>query len=398
MKALLLENIHQSAKVNLENAGFEVELLPHALNEQELSEKIKGVSILGIRSKTQVTAKVVDSADELQCVGAFCIGTNQIDLEHCKKNGVAVFNAPFSNTRSVVELALAEMIMLMRQIPEKNARLHTGEWSKTAHGSNEVRTKNLGIVGYGNIGSQLSVLAESIGLNVYFYDLEEKLALGNAIQCHSLDALLEISDIVSMHVDGRVSNDLLISEREFSKMKDGVVFLNLSRGKVVDIEALTNNLKSGKIKGAAVDVFPIEPKANSEQFESPLQQFPNVILSPHVGGSTEEAQVDIAGFVPTKLARYIQQGNTQNSVNFPNLQLPSFEGSHRLIHIHKNVPGIIAKINNILAKHNINILGQHLKTDEQIGFVILDINKEYDRTLLKELEDIEHTIRFRVLY
>ncbi len=397
MKALLLENIHPSAKTNLEKAGYEVDLLSHALNEDELSERIKSYHMLGIRSKTRVTDKVIAAADQLLAIGAFCIGTNQIDLNSCREKGIAVFNAPFSNTRSVVELALAEMIVLMRQIPEKSTALHAGKWSKSAVGSNEVRGKNLGIVGYGNIGSQLSVLAESIGLNVYFYDLEEKLALGNAIQCQSMQELLELADVVSLHVDGRGSNELLITETEFSYMKEGVVFLNLSRGKVVDLDALEVNIRSGKIKGTAVDVFPSEPKSNDEPFESNLQNLPNTLLSPHVGGSTEEAQVDIAGFVPTKLMRYVEKGNTQNSVNFPNLQLPEFVGAHRLIHIHKNVPGIIAKINNILAHHHINILGQNLKTDDQIGYVILDINKQYDSALLSELEAIEHTIRFRTL-
>ena len=398
MKALLLENIHSSAKEKLESAGIEVELLETALSESELIVKIKDFEILGLRSKTQVTKNVINAADKLLAIGAFCIGTNQIDLLSAKNNGIAVFNAPFSNTRSVVELVIGEMIILMRQVYDKSVGMHNGKWNKSAVGSNEVRGKKLGIIGYGNIGTQLSILAEALGMEVSIYDLEEKLTLGNTAQSNALEALLKESDVISLHVDGRKENKFLVGKKEFGLMKEGVVLLNLSRGEVVDLEELAINLKRGKVKGTAVDVFPVEPKSNNELFESPLQGLPNTILTPHVGGSTEEAQENIAGFVPSKLVAYLERGNTQNSVNFPELRLPPIGETHRLIHIHKNVPGIIAKINILLANYEINILGQHLKTDESIGYVITDIDKKYDAKLLEELRSIENTIRFRLLY
>lgn len=395
---LLLENIHPYAEKMLKEEGYNVKIHSGGLDENELCEKIKNVSVLGIRSKTQVTKKVLDHANRLMMVSAFCIGTNQIDLVSCLKKGVAVFNAPFSNTRSVVELAIAEIIMLMRNIPDTSQKMHEGKWKKSASGSNEVRGKKLGIVGYGNIGSQLSVLAESFGLDVYYYDITEKLALGNATKCNSLKELFNIADIITLHVDGRPDNNMIIREKEFKAMKDGVIFLNLSRGGVVDIKALKKNIDSGKVRGAAVDVFPEEPKSNTEPFKSELLMVPNTILTPHIGGSTQEAQRNIAEFVPNRIIEYINSGSTSNSVNFPNLQLPAFENAHRLIHIHHNLPGILAKINNILAKHEINIVGQYLKTNEHIGYVITDIDKEYDSELIKELRSIEQTIKFRVLY
>lgn len=398
IKVLLLENVHPIGVELLEKEGFTVEEYPAGLDEEELAEKIKGVSILGIRSKTQVTSKVLENADRLMAIGAFCIGTNQIDLEAAQERGVAVFNAPFSNTRSVVELAIGEIIMLTRNIFDKAVLMHEGKWDKSASGSKEIRGKKLGIVGYGNIGAQLSVVAESIGLDVYYYDLEEKLALGNATKLDSLKELLQTSDIISLHVDGRPENKNVIGETEFKLMKDGVIFINLSRGHVVDIQALKTNLESGKIKGCAVDVFPEEPKSNKDPFESELKGLPNTILTPHIGGSTEEAQENIGNFVPNRIMEYINTGTTTNSVNFPNLTLPRLQNAHRLIHIHKNVPGIIAKINQLFAKHEINIAGQYLKTNEKIGYVITDIDKAYSKDLIKELRAIDHTIKFRVLY
>jgi len=398
IKVLLLENVHPKAMSIMKEEGYNVETYSGALDEHELSEKIKDVSILGIRSKTKLSAKVLEHANRLIAVGAFCIGTNQIDLEACLTKGVAVFNAPFSNTRSVVELAIGEIILLMRNLPDRIGEMHRGEWNKSAQGSYEIRGKKLGIVGYGNIGAQLSVVAEAIGFDVYYYDIVEKLALGNATRCDSLQELLATCDIISLHVDGRKENDHLIGEKQFGWMKHGSIFLNLSRGRVVDIDALRMQLQDGKIAGAGVDVFPMEPKTNAERFESPLQGLPNVILTPHVGGSTEEAQENIGSFVPGKIINYINTGSTTNAVNFPNLQLPILENAHRLIHIHHNKPGIIATINKILASSEINIVGQYLKTNEQIGYVITDIDKAYDAQLIKELKGIEGTIRFRVLY
>lgn len=398
INVLLLENVHPVAVEALRSEGFRVETHAAALTEEELIQKIKDVSVLGIRSKTQVTAKVLEHANRLMAIGAFCIGTNQIDLKAATNKGIAVFNAPFSNTRSVVELALAQMIMLMRQVVEKSNKMHQGVWDKSAHGSYEIRGKKLGIVGYGNIGAQLSVLAESMGMNVFYYDLEEKLALGNATKCRSLKELLEQVDIVSLHVDGRVSNTNIIGAREFSWMKRGVIFINLSRGHVVNIEALKEYITRGVIGGCAVDVFPYEPVSNNEAFISPLRNLPNTLLTPHIGGSTLEAQENIGRFVPGKFIDYINTGSTSNSVNFPNLTLPTLDNAHRLIHIHENVPGILARINNVLANHGINIVGQYLKTNEQIGYVITDIDKAYDKDVIKELRTIEHTIKFRVLY
>ncbi len=395
---LLLENVHPIAVALLKAEGFSVETYHAALTEEELIQKIKNVSVLGIRSKTQVTAKVLEHANRLMVIGAFCIGTNQIDLQEATKRGIAVFNAPFSNTRSVVELAVAEMIMLIRNIVDKSAKMHDGIWDKSARGSYEVRGKNLGLIGYGNIGTQLSVIAESLGMKVFYYDTEEKLSLGNAVKCKSMKEVLQVADIVSLHVDGRESNTNLIGPTEFAVMKKGVIFINLSRGHVVDIQALRDNILSGKVAGCAVDVFPHEPASNDEEFVSELRGLPNTILTPHIGGSTVEAQENIGNFVPAKIMDYINTGSTSNSVNFPNLTLPTLENAHRLIHIHQNVPGILAKINQVLADHGINIVGQYLKTNETIGYVITDINKEYDKEVISRLRAIEHTIKFRVLY
>lgn len=398
IKVLLLENIHPNAKTYLSEEGYPVELLPHSLSEDELCEKIKDVSIIGIRSKTQLTRKVIQHAERLIGVGCFCIGTNQVDLEACLERGIPVFNAPYSNTRSVVELVIGEIIMLMRGIPVKNKKMHAGEWAKTAVNSNEVRGKSLGIIGYGNIGSQLSVLAESMGMRVFFYDKVDKLALGNATRCSTMRELLNKSDIVSLHVDGDPQNRNIFGEAEMKMMKKGALLLNLARGFVVDVKALEENLRSGHIRGAAIDVFPSEPKSNTEPFNSNLLGLDNLILTPHIGGSTQEAQEDIAAFVPDKLIRYVNTGDTFASVNFPNLQLPSQKEAHRLIHIHDNVPGIMAQITQVLSEHKCNIVGQYLKTNETIGYVIMDIDRQYDKQVTKALRAIDHTIKFRVLY
>lgn len=398
IKVLLLENIHQNAVKIFRNEGYQVEHIKKSLSDNELAEKIKDVSILGIRSKTHVSKKVIENAKRLIGIGAFCIGTNQIDLDEALLKGVAAFNAPFSNTRSVVELALAEIIILMRNIFPKSNALHSGEWDKSASNSNEVRGKKLGIIGYGKIGSQLSILAEDLGMEVYFYDNSEKLALGNAKKCNTLKDLLKISDVVTLHIDGSNHNTNFIDEKEFKLMKPGVIFLNLSRGHVVNLEALIKNIKSNKIRGCAIDVFPHEPESNDEKFYSDLQNLPNVILTPHIAGSTEEAQENIGEFVPSKIIDFINNGNSVFSVNFPEIRLPSFENAHRLIHIHENVPGILAQINTIFSKRNINIIGQYLKTNEKIGYVITDISKKYNPELINDLKNIKHTIKFRVLY
>lgn len=398
IKVLLLENIHPDGVEKLKEEGYQVDIHPSGMTEDELCEAIKDVSILGIRSKTQVTKKVVKAAKRLHAIGAFCIGTNQIDLVACLDQGVAVFNAPFSNTRSVVELAIAEMILLMRNIPDKATAMHQGKWDKSAKNSYEIRGKKLGIIGYGNIGSQLSVVAEALGMKVQYYDLEEKLALGNAHRCKTLFELLNSSDVVSLHVDGRTENGQFIGEEEFSIMKEGVIFLNLARGPVVDIAALKKHIDQGRIRGVGIDVFPEEPLSNQDEFISALRGTPNMIMTPHIGGSTTEAQENIADFVPTRIMEYINTGSTSNSVNFPNIVLPILQNAHRFIHIHLNEPGVLAEINQILANHSLNIVGQYLKTNEQIGYVITDINKNYDETAIEDLKKINGTIKFRVLY
>lgn len=398
IKVLLLEGVHQDAFSKLKDEGYSVELLAESLGEEDLSKKIKGIHILGIRSKTQVTKKVLESADKLMAVGAFCIGTKQIDLEACKEKGVVVFNAPYSNTRSVVELAIGEIITLMRKVFVRSTELHNGIWKKTAAGSFEVRGKTLGIIGYGNIGAQLSVLAESMGMKVVFYDMVEKLALGNAVKLSSMREVFEVADVISLHVDDSPENKNLIKAKEFAQMKDGVVFINLSRGFVVEIPALVAAIKSGKVSGAAVDVYPKEPKSNDEPFESELRGLPNVILTPHVGGSTMEAQVDIADFVPKQIMDYMNTGNSFGSVNLPAIRVPQQLKAHRFLHIHSNVPGVMAQVNNVLAKYKLNIVGQYLKTDEKVGYLITDVDNNYDKEVIKELKDIKETIKFRVLY
>ncbi|HLW74825.1 MAG TPA: phosphoglycerate dehydrogenase [Gammaproteobacteria bacterium] len=399
LKVLLLENIHPEAVAAFEREGYAVEALPGSPPAAELAEWLADVSILGIRSKTQLDEAALANAKRLLTVGAFCIGTNQIDLEACERRGIAVFNAPFSNTRSVVELALAEIILLMRGMPAKLKQMDQGVWDKSAEGAHEVRGKRLGIVGYGNIGMQLSVLAESMGMQVCFYDVTERLALGTAQKCASLDELLQGSDVVTVHVDGRKENRGLIGDREFARMREGAVFLNLSRGHVVNLPSLRAHLESGHLRGAAVDVFPEEPSGNGERFDQhPLHGLPNVLLTPHIGGSTLEAQQDIGRFVSGRIIDYVNTGSTENSVNFPAIRLPPQTQAHRLIHLHENVPGILARINQALAAHGANILGQYLKTHERIGYVITDIDGNYSDALLGEIRQIPHTLRFRVLY
>ncbi|HKW88133.1 MAG TPA: phosphoglycerate dehydrogenase [Candidatus Acidoferrales bacterium] len=397
-KALLLENVHPHAAKKFRESGFQVETSLQSADEDSLCRKLEGVSVVGIRSKTKITDRVLAQARSLTAVGAFCIGTDQIDLEACTKRGVAVFNAPYSSTRSVVELILGEILLLARGVFGKSQRLHRGQWDKSATGSNEIRGKKLGIVGYGKIGSQLSVLAETLGMEVYFFDVEERLILGNAKKCSSLPHLLKVADIVTLHVDGRPENRDLFGQKEFRQMKAGAIFLNASRGFVVDETALAENLKNGRLRAAAMDVFSREPRGNQETFTSPLQGLEQVILTPHIAGSTEEAQKAIGIFVMERIVDYMNSGNTLYSVNFPNVQLPKISEAHRLIHIHENIPGMLAQLNKAFAAHKANILGQYLKTTESIGYAITDISTTYHRAILEELKSIPRTIKFRVLY
>ena len=396
-RALLLENIHPDARARLAKDGCQVDTLPRALTEDELVSAVDGVQLLGIRSGTHVTERVLDAAPGLLAIGAFCIGVNQIDLAAASRRGVAVFNAPFSNTRSVVELALAEIIALTRRLTDKNRQMHAGEWDKSAAGSHEVRGRRLGIVGYGNIGGQLSVLAEALGMTVVFFDTADKLALGNARRCGTLQELLEISDVVTLHVDGRPGNSGLFGAAEFDAMKPGSLFLNLSRGFVVDHASLRRHIESGRLAGAAVDVFPAEPRGRGEEFVSALRGLPNVVLTPHVGGSTEEAQQDIGEFVAGKLLDYLDTGATSLSVNLPGVALPVVPGTHRLVHLHQNVPGVLAKINQLLAEHDANIEGQLLGTRDELGYVLTDIGTEYTAGMLARLQAMDVTIRLRTV-
>ncbi len=395
---LLLEGVHKDAVKLFEEEGYNVTYQTSSMTEDELTNALLDTQIIGIRSKTDLTEPIINKANKLLCIGAFCIGTNQIDLGAAAKNGVAVFNAPFSNTRSVVELAIAEMILLIRNLPDKIMAMHRGRWEKSAENSHELRGKKLGIVGYGNIGSQLSVLAEAMGLDVYYYDLDDKLPLGNATRTGSMKELFKTVDIISVHIDGRPSNTKLIGKKELDWISKKTIFLNLARGKVVNTTALKQAIDEGRILGAGVDVYPSEPNSNDEAFEDEMAGARNTILTPHIGGSTMEAQEHIGNFVPNKIINYVNTGNTSGSVNLPNVQLPSFEGSHRFLHIHYNKPNIMATINNILAKYDINIDGQYLKTNETVGYVITDIDTKYKKDIMEELKNIEGTIRFRVLY
>lgn len=396
-KALLLENIHPLAVESLQKAGFEVELRKGALSEDELIEALDGVDLLGIRSKTAVTKKVIDARPSLTAIGCFCIGTNQVDLTYAAKHGIAVFNAPYSNTRSVVELVIGNIICLMRRIPAHTHHMKHGVWDKSAAGSHEVRGKTLGIVGYGNIGSQLSVLAESLGMRVVFYDLEEKLALGNAQSCATLNELLEQADVVTLHVDGRKENTGFFGEEQFAAMKDGALFINLSRGFVADLDALKKHLENGHLAGAAVDVFPVEPKKSGDPFETPLANEDNMVLTPHIGGSTLEAQENIGVFVSQRLEDYWFKGSTMLSVNMPQITLGDCKTACRIAHLHDNLPGVLAKVNHVLGEEGINISGQALGTEGEIGYVVTDVASKPDEKTLEELKAITGTIRMRTL-
>ncbi len=394
MKALLLENIHSEAVRALESRGHEVEVRSSALDETELIDALDGVELLGIRSRTHVTEQVLKTHPHLVAVGAFCIGTNQIDLPAATAAGVAVFNAPYSNTRSVVELAIGEIIDLSRRVTVKNSRLHRGVWDKSADGAHEVRGHTLGIIGYGNIGTQLSVLAEAMGLNVIFYDAAERLALGNATQMPTMEAVLREADIISVHVDGQESNTNLIGRVEFELMKPGALFINLSRGHVVDVDALHAALVSGHLGGAAIDVFPEEPRANGDPFNSPLATLDNVILTPHIGGSTEEAQYDIGRFVAAKIGEYQASGSTDMSVNLPNLTMNIGKRSrYRVRLIHRNVPGVMARVNQIFASSEANVDAQILATIDEVGYVLTDISAGLGREALEELSHLPETVR-----
>lgn len=397
VKALLLENIHPDATKILTAAGFEVENIPGALPEDDLIDALDGVTVVGIRSRTQVSERVIANAPEsLKAIGCFCIGTNQVALPAAAQRGIPVFNAPYSNTRSVVELAMAEIVCMARRLTEKNEATHRGEWIKSAAGSHEVRGRTLGIVGYGNIGSQLSVLAELFGMHVAFYDVVDKLALGNARRCNSLDELLETCETISLHVDGRPENTNFFGDAEFAKMRPRSLFLNLCRGHVVDVPALAKHLRSGHIAGAAVDVFPSEPKSSSERFVSELQGIPNVILTPHVGGSTAEAQHNIGHFVAGKLANYVETGSTQMAVNFPQVHIEASDDHVRILDLHENRPGVLADLNQVFARHGANIASQTLSTQGQVGYVITDITHASDG-LLDELRALPGTIRVEVV-
>lgn len=399
IKVLLLEGIHQNAIKTFKSAGYtNIELLSGALPEAELIEKIKDVSIVGIRSKTKLTKKVLTAAEKLWGIACFCIGTNQVDLKTAAEQGKVVFNSPYSNTRSVAELVIADIIFLMRGIPQKSAAAHEGRWIKSAKGSNEVRGKVLGIIGYGHIGTQVSVLAEAMGLKVIYHDIIPKLPMGNASSVESLEALLAQSDVVSLHVPSTPETANMIKAEQLDMMKKGSYLINLSRGNVVDIEALRVRLENEHLAGAAVDVFPVEPKTNNEPFVTPLQGLMNVVLTPHIGGSTQEAQENIGVDAAMKLINYLDNGSTVGSHSVPEIHLPKQEGTHRILHIHKNLPGIMTEINKVLSRENINVVGQYLKTNEDVGYVVLDVREFVSQALVNELKELPNTIKARVLY
>ena len=399
IKFLLLEGIHPSAVAVLTAAGYtNIDSVPGALSDEELKARIADAHFVGIRSRTQLTAEVFAHATKLAAVGCFCIGTNQVDLQAARERGIAVFNAPFSNTRSVAELVLAEAILLLRGVPEKSAVAHRGGWLKSADNAYEIRGKTLGIVGYGSIGTQLSVLAEALGMHVMFFDVVTKLPLGNARQVVKLSELLTQSDVISLHVPETQATQWMIGAAEIAAMKPGSVFINASRGTVVEIEPLAEALRQKKLLGAAVDVFPVEPRNNKEVFESPLRGLDNVILTPHVGGSTIEAQENIGVEVAEKLVKYSDNGTSTSSVNFPEVALPAHPGKHRLLHIHKNVPGVLSEINRVFASNHINIASQYLQTNEAIGYVVIDIDAVHSDIALAKLADVPGTIRSRVLF
>lgn len=399
IKILLLEGVHSSAVQTFTKAGYSnVELLAHALEGDELKAKIADVHFVGVRSRTQLTREVLEAAKKLVGIGCFCIGTNQVDLVAAQEKGIVVFNAPYSNTRSVAELVLAEAILLLRGIPEKNAVAHRGGWLKSADNAFEIRGKTLGIVGYGSIGTQLSVLAEGLGMHVLFHDVVAKLPLGNAHQAASLEDLLAHSDIVTLHVPELPSTQWMMGEKEFAAMKPGSIFINAARGTVVVIDALAKALKSGKLLGAAVDVFPVEPKSNKDEFISPLRGLDNVILTPHIGGSTMEAQANIGLEVADKLVRYSDNGTTISAVNFPEVALPEHPGQNRILHVHHNVPGVLSAINQVFAENGINVAGQYLRTHEKLGYVVIDLEPGSSALALEKLAQVPGTVRCRVLF
>ncbi|WP_112075754.1 phosphoglycerate dehydrogenase [Haemophilus influenzae] len=399
IKFVLFEGVHQSALDTLHAAGYSnIDYYKKALDSDELKEAIKDAHFIGLRSRTHLTAEMIEAAPKLIAVGCFCIGTNQVDLNAAKARGIPVFNAPFSNTRSVAELVLGEILLLMRNVPQANAEVHRGVWNKSATGSYEVRGKKLGIIGYGHIGSQLSIIAESLGMDVYFYDIENKLPLGNAKQVRSLEELLSSCDVVSLHVPELPSTKNLMNAARIAQLKQGAILINAARGTVVDIDALAQALKDGKLQGAAIDVFPVEPASINEEFVSPLREFDNVILTPHIGGSTAEAQENIGFEVAGKFVKYSDNGSTLSSVNFPEVSLPEHEGTKRLLHIHENRPGILNKLNQIFVEANLNIAAQYLQTDPKIGYVVVDVETNDASPLLTKLKEIDGTIRARVLY
>ncbi|MCW8127404.1 phosphoglycerate dehydrogenase [Microbulbifer halophilus] len=399
IRILLLEGVHQTAVDLLASRGYtNVEHLKTSLPEEELIEKISRAHFVGIRSRTQLTRKVLENAPKLIAIGCFCIGTNQVDLKAATELGIAVFNAPYSNTRSVAELIIAETIFALRGIPEKNTVCHRGGWQKTAKGSYEARGKTLGIVGYGAIGSQVSVLAESLGMRVIFFDVITKLPLGNASQVGSLDELLEQADVVSLHVPETPSTRMMMGPDQIARMKPGAILLNASRGTVVDIEALAEALKNGNLAGTAIDVFPVEPRGNEDEFVSPLRGLDNALLTPHIGGSTVEAQENIGVEVSDKLALYSDNGTTTSSVNFPEVALPGHAGAHRLLHIHQNIPGVLSAINQVFSENGINISAQFLQTNELVGYVVIDVDAEYSDLALEKLKNVPGTLRCRVLF
>jgi len=399
IKILLLEGLHQSAFHEFNKKGYtSIDSSKDAMTEEELLNCIEQYHIIGIRSKTTLTAPVLEKAKKLMTIGCFCIGTNQVDLNIATKLGIPVFNSPYSNTRSVAELIIGNSIMLLRRIPEKNKYMHENNWQKTAKGSYELRGKTIGIVGYGHIGTQVSVMAESMGLKVLYYDIEPKMPLGNATAVETLDELFQQSDIVTLHVPATSHTKNMIGEKEFALMKDGVIFQNLARGTVVDIDALKNAVVSGKVGGAAIDVFPTEPKQNGVGFESPLVGLDNVILTPHVGGSTQEAQENIGTEVAVKLTGFLDNGSTLGSKTVPEISLSIQHNTRRVLHIHHNVPGVLSEMNSILSKHNVNILGQYLKTNETIGYVVLDVDANADLEMMEDLKKVKNTIKTRILY
>ncbi|MEQ9463715.1 MAG: phosphoglycerate dehydrogenase [Haliea sp.] len=399
IKFLLLEGVHPSAVETLRNAGYEnIELHQKALAPEDLKAAIANAHFVGIRSRTQLTEEIFQAARKLVAVGCFCIGTNQVDLSAATRRGVAVFNAPFSNTRSVAELVIAEAILLLRGVAAKNAAAHRGEWQKTAANSYEIRGKRLGIIGYGNIGMQLGVIAEGLGMQVQFYDVVSKLPLGNARQLPNLEQLLAQSEVVSLHVPETRTTRNMIGASQLAQMPAGSILINASRGTVVDIDALADSLANGHLGGAAIDVFPVEPRSNDDEFISPLRAFDNTFLTPHIGGSTVEAQANIGVEVAEKLARYSDNGTSTSSVNFPEVALPEHEGSHRLLHIHHNVPGIMSAINRVFSENNVNVSAQFLQTNDAVGYVVIDVDAEYSDVALEKLASIDGTIRSRVLF